>query len=570
MKECHDTERSLQRLSLNKGGPRDLSAIALTLQQLPDIIRQLSQGIHNRPQPYAVIEKQVEKLRSLHERLYPLEEQLQSAVNENPPLMLHSGSFVKPGYSKPLDQVQTLQKESQEIIGRLQNKYRTFLETNNVKLKSNLTRGLHIELPSSQHTRVQEFNAKIQSKGTSIPEPSEENDPLSMEALMSSEPTNYHLFMHCQTMPNAMRYKTEELSLLDQRIQRAEYEIRDHEEQIFRSLSNSVLDYASDIRTVAALLAAIDVNSSLGQLAALNDFCRPVLTEANIIDIRGGRHPVVESVQQSRQQGGDFTPNDLVMSEKEDRLLLLTGPNMGGKSTFLRQVGIQVILAQSGCFVPAASATIGIFDRIFSRVGAADDVKNDQSTFMMEMQEAAHILRMATSRSLVIVDELGRGTSTREGLAIAWAVLEQLHNAIRCRSIFATHYHELAQLSKSLPALRCCQMQIMETKSGVIAFLHKVIEGVASKSYGIHVAQLAGLPPAVIQRAEHILEKDSDLADMPAVQAETNLASHFTTSSVSSTEDEDAYYIRIDKKLGNFPDAYELLLDLTMQPNKKE
>lgn len=568
MKQCYDIERSLQRVSLRKCGPRDLSAISHTIGNLDSIINQLHSASQSNPVPAIVI--QMSELSGLNEQLRDLYSILSSALVESPPISIYNGGFVKKGYCKKLDQIQKLHSESKEITGRLQSKYKSMLGINTLKIKSNLVLGMHIEVPTQYHqTTILKHNQKIQKLQQDTN--STPKDILDIDELLSEKIDYRHLFIHCQTMPALMRYKTEEISSLDSKIQRAEFEVKEIEERIFEELIQKVLEFSNSIRNVAGLLAKIDVSSSLGLLAKVNNFCRPVITTENAVDIRGGRHPVVEMMQQLRKQTAQFTPNDMIMNKDSRRVFLLTGPNMGGKSTYLRQVAIHAILAQSGSFIPASSAKIGIFDRIFSRVGAADDLKNDQSTFMMEMQEAASILKMATPKSLVIVDELGRGTSTMEGLAIAWAVVEQLHNITKCRTIFATHYHELAKLAEYLPSLHCYQMQIKENqKTGVIAFLHKVIEGVADKSYGVHVAKLAGVPKAVTDRAELLLQElmnnSSTSHSITNISVNTPQLPAFPEleSGVAFTEDENATYIKIDKKENNFAAAYDVLCKISL------
>lgn len=310
-------------------------------------------------------------------------------------------------------------------------------------------------------------------------------------------------FIHRQTMAGAVRFTTVALSDLERKVAEAGDRALALELEIFGLLVKSVVDQADFIATTARALATLDVTTSLADLAVDGGWCRPEMARDLSFDIQGGRHPVVEQAL-AENGGGPFVANDCDLSPGQ-RLWLLTGPNMAGKSTFLRQNALIAVLAQMGSFVPARAARIGTVDKLFSRVGAADDLARGRSTFMVEMVETATILNQATRHSLVILDEIGRGTATFDGLSIAWACVEHLHEMARCRGLFATHYHELTALSAKLPDLSCHTMRIKEWKGDVI-FLHEVAAGAADRSYGIHVARLAGLPPAVISRAEQVLQ----------------------------------------------------------------
>ena len=319
--------------------------------------------------------------------------------------------------------------------------------------------------------------------------------------LVKSDSVSENPFVHRQTMSTAVRFTTPELAELERDISSAADKALALENQLFTELCDEVRNFADDICKQAKAIARIDVAAAVAELSIEQDYTRPAMSAGTEFEIIGGRHPVVE--QALRRSAQSFIGNDCDLSDAH-RLWLLTGPNMAGKSTFLRQNALIVILAQAGCYVPAASAKIGIVDKVFSRVGAADDLARGQSTFMIEMVETAIILNKATRKSLVILDEIGRGTSTFDGLSIAWACLEYLHNINEARALFATHYHELTTLREKLPHLSCQTMQVKEWQGDVI-FLHAVAPGTADRSYGIHVAKLAGLPEAVTERSKQVL-----------------------------------------------------------------
>jgi DNA mismatch repair protein MutS len=318
--------------------------------------------------------------------------------------------------------------------------------------------------------------------------------------------TGNSTFIHRQTMASAMRFTTVELGELEQAIVSAADKALALETALFADLVKEVTSRADEIARAAAAIAALDVASALADLAVERRYCRPAIDDSLVFEVAGGRHPVVEAAL-AASGGPAFVGNDCTLSGEDSarRIWLLTGPNMAGKSTFLRQNALIAILAQIGSFVPAERARIGIVDRLFSRVGAADDLARGRSTFMVEMVETAAILNQAGPRALVILDEIGRGTATYDGLSIAWAAIEHLHGVNRCRALFATHYHELTALAAKLDGLACYTMRVKEWQGDVV-FLHEVAPGAADRSYGIHVAKLAGLPPAVIDRAEQVLD----------------------------------------------------------------
>ena len=377
------------------------------------------------------------------------------------------GGFIAAGFAPELDELRTLRDESRRLIANLQDRYVRDTGIATLKVRHNNVLGYFVEVPARQAEKM----------------------PMGDEAP----------FIHRQTLANAVRYTTIELGDLEGRIARAADQALGLEMALFDDLVAEIVGAGEAIARAAGALARLDVSASLAHLAVERNYARPAIDDGDAIEIRGGRHPVVEAAMDT-----DFVANDCTL-DPDARLWLLTGPNMAGKSTFLRQNALIAVLAQAGAYVPAASARIGVVDRLFSRVGAADDLARGRSTFMVEMVETAAILNQAGPRALVILDEIGRGTATFDGLSIAWAVVEHLHEANRCRTLFATHYHELTQLAAMLPALACHTMRVKEWQGDVV-FLHEVAPGAADRSYGIHVGRLAGLPDAVVARAEEILK----------------------------------------------------------------
>ena len=464
LKRCPDLERALSRLSLGRGGPRDLACVRDGLRAAAEV-KALLTRIASVPDGLGAI------VRNLGEHA-ELVDRLAQALATDLPLLARDGGFIAPGYSYALDELVTLRDESRRLIAGLQAKYADLAGVPALKVKHNNVLGYHIEVTATH-----------------------------ADKLLSGK--NREMFMHRQTMANAVRFGTVELSDLERRISEAADKALAVELGLFEELVGLVTDRADLIVHAARALAALDVSLSLAELAAERRYSRPVVDNSLAFAIKGGRHPVVEAVLDG-QNAGPFVANDCDLAP-ENRLWLLTGPNMAGKSTFLRQNALIAVLAQMGSFVPAESAHIGVVDRLFSRVGAADDLARGRSTFMVEMVETAAILNQAGERALVILDEIGRGTATFDGLSIAWACVENLHDVNRCRALFATHYHELTMLASKLPALSCHTMRIKEWQGDVV-FLHEVTSGAADRSYGIHVAKLAGLPAAVVGRAEEVLE----------------------------------------------------------------
>ncbi len=452
LRHCPDLERSLTRISMGRGGPRDLGAIRQGIVQAT-ILQSL-------PLKESLFSEEHSALNG-HQFLCDL---LGQALAADLPLLTREGGFVAKGFEDSLDHWRDVRDNSRQLIQDLQYRYSQKTGIPTLKIRHNHVLGYHIEISPSHATKVP------------------------------------YDFIHRQTMASSLRYTTVELGDLEKEIDSAASQSLALELSIFDQLVQAVQDHHQPLLRLAHALAHLDVACTLAELAVERHYVRPDLEPSLVFDVKGGRHPVVEQCLTD----SSFVGNDVHMNE-ERHVLLVTGPNMAGKSTYLRQNALIAILAQIGSFVPAEKAQIGIVDRIFSRVGAADDLASGRSTFMVEMVETATILHQATARSLVILDEIGRGTATYDGLAIAWAVTESLYHKNQCRTLFATHYHELTRLADQLPKMACLTMRIEEWQGKVI-FLHQVVSGCADKSYGIHVAALAGLPPHVIERAQTLLD----------------------------------------------------------------
>lgn len=469
LRQLPDMERALARLSLSRGGPRDLSA----LREGIGIAIGLRAHLLAKPLSASAVAAILDAL-SVQSDLLAFYDMLVSALTESPPMLSRDGGFISTGYDAALDHARTLKSEARHHIASLQSRYISDTGIDSLKITYNNILGYFIEVPAKRADKL-----------------------MVRDGSASDNP-----FVHRQTMANAVRFTTPELAELERDILSASDKALAIEEEFFVRFTEQAMTLADRISLVARALSKLDVAAANSQLAIDRSHCRPTITSGTDFNIVRGRHPVVEhSLAQSHIS---FIPNDCTL-EEQSRIWLLTGPNMAGKSTFLRQNALIAIMAQAGFYVPADQACIGVVDKVFSRVGASDDLAKGQSTFMMEMVETSSILRNATAQSLVILDEIGRGTATYDGLSIAWATLEYLHNRIGCRGLFATHYHELTNLSKDLPRLSCHTMQIREWNGDVI-FLHQVAPGTADRSYGIHVAQMAGLPEDVIARAEQVLE----------------------------------------------------------------
>jgi len=456
LRTAPDIARALARVSLNRGGPRDLAALRDGLVTAAAAARAL-EG----PLPEAL-----EKARAALPIDSALARQLSLALEDPSPPRLGDASAIRSSFDGELDAHRALRDDSRRVLAKLQLDYAQRYGVASLKIRHHAQLGYVIEAPAAAVERLRELPGLTLRQG----------------------------------MANGARFTTPELSDLDRRIAEAAERAAARERTVFAHLVSAALAEADTLAKAADALATLDAAQSAARLAESGTWTRPVVTQDEAFMIKSGRHPVVESALSGQAA---FVPNHCDLSS-DRRVLLLTGPNMAGKSTFLRQNALLVVLAQAGLPVPAETARIGVVDRLFSRVGAADDLARGRSTFMVEMTETAAILHQAGPRSLVVVDEIGRGTATMDGLAIAWAVLEALHSAIRCRTIFATHFHELAELAARLPRLRPHTMRVKEWK-GTVVFLHEVAEGAAGRSWGVHVAELAGVPAAVVRRAASLL-----------------------------------------------------------------
>jgi DNA mismatch repair protein MutS len=452
--EVHDLQRLTARASTGRATPRDLAGIARTLRLLPRVKAKITA---RRAALLRELETSLELCPDLRERL-------DAALVEDPPLTPREGSMIRPGYDASLDELHAITRDGKQWMVNFQAEEIVRTNIPSLKVGYNQVFGYYIEIT---HTHAGKVPSDYQRK---------------------------------QTLKNAERYVTPELKAYEEKVLTAEDKIRQREYELFLDLRDRVAVQTDRLLQTGGVLATLDVLASLAELAVSRNFCRPELCDEPILDIRDGRHPVLDQTLPP----GTFVPNDAAMGPDAGLFLLITGPNMAGKSVYIRQGALLTLLAQMGSFVPARQAKIGLADRIFTRVGASDELNRAQSTFMVEMTEAANILNNATPRSLVILDEIGRGTSTYDGVSLAWAITEYLHDRIGCRTLFATHYHELAQLAEKLTDLRNYNVQVREWEDQVI-FLHKIAPGSADKSYGIHVARLAGVPEDVLNRARDVL-----------------------------------------------------------------
>ena len=466
LRAAPDLSRAIARLSVQRGGPRDLGNIRDAIKAA----RILREGLNK----IALAGEAIAAADAITQGIAAasaLYDRLENLLVAEPPYFSRDGGFIRAGVHAPLDEVRALRDESRRVIASLESQYRSASGVAALKIKHNGVLGYFIEV-TQQHA----------------------------DKLMG----NKDLFRHRQTMAGAVRFSTDELASLASRISQAGEQALAIEKSLFDEMTALALDNAESLAAIAAALAAIDVSVSLAELAVAARHVRPTMDNGFGFKIVRGRHPVVEAALAS-DHACSFVPNDCDLSpNSKGRLWLVTGPNMAGKSTFLRQNALIAILAQMGGFVPADSAHIGIVDRLFSRVGAGDDLAAGRSTFMVEMVETAAILNQATEKSLVILDEIGRGTATYDGLAIAWAAAEHLHESNKSRALFATHYHEMVALCERLNAVTCVTMKVKEWNDSIV-FLHEVTPGAADRSYGIHVAKLAGLPDQVVRRAEEVL-----------------------------------------------------------------
>lgn len=466
LRKTPDLDRALSRLALERGGPRDLAAVRNTLIQAEEI-SDLCSGQNMPP----LLHEALTALTGF-DALLPL---LDAALIAEPPLLARDGGFIAEGYDSELDEARTLRDEGRSVIAALQKKYSDHTGITSLKIKHNNVLGYFIETTATHAEK------------------------------MLSAPLS-ETYIHRQTTANQVRFTTVELSEIETRILNAGNLALEIEKRLYTRLSDAILAEAGALNGAARGLAELDLVTALADLARGENWQRPTVDNSRAFDITGGRHPVVE--QALRQQGGNaFVANDcgLTANDGAAAVWLLTGPNMAGKSTFLRQNALIALLAQMGSYVPADKAHIGLISQLFSRVGASDDLARGRSTFMVEMVETAAILNQADDRALVILDEIGRGTATYDGLSIAWATLEHLHEVNRARALFATHYHELTQLAGKLAGVENATVSVKEWEGEVI-FLHEVKKGAADRSYGVQVAQLAGLPASVVARARDVLD----------------------------------------------------------------
>jgi len=465
-----DLARALSRLAVARGGPRDLAAIRDGVLAAADLARALA-SLKDIPAEIA------EAVQACRKPDGMLAAELSAALATELPAFKRDGGFVREGYDKTLDETRALRDESRRVIAALQTRYAEDTGVRALKIKHNNVLGYFVEVTAQHGDRL-------------------------MAAPLNS------IFIHRQTLAGQVRFTTTELGELEAKIASAAERALGIELEIFERLVTSVIAQSSNIKECAEALARLDVASALAHLASERGYARPLVDDSHVFIIEGGRHPVVE--QALSRDGTPFVANDCDLSPPPEtgagRIWLITGPNMAGKSTFLRQNALIAILAQMGSFVPAKHAQIGVVDRLFSRVGAADDLARGRSTFMVEMVETAAILNQAGERALVILDEIGRGTATFDGLSIAWATVEHLHGVNRCRALFATHFHELTALAGRLDRLHNATVRVKEWQ-GEVVFLHEVVAGAADRSYGIQVAKLAGLPASVIERAKVVLAK---------------------------------------------------------------
>jgi DNA mismatch repair protein MutS len=452
-----DLERLLAKVTLGTAGPRDVLALGRSLEKIPALKRCFDT-------------QQAGRLRSLHERLDELPDVanlILEAIADEPPINLADGGTIRAGFNAALDELRDLSQNGKQYIAQIEARERQRTGIQSLKVRFNNVFGYYIEITrANQHLAPADYERK-------------------------------------QTLANAERFTTPELKDYERKVLDAEDKILTLERELFADVRLRAAAQAQRIRATAAAVAELDVTTALAQVAAENRYRRPAFPEDGVMRIMAGRHPVIERL--SDQEAGRFIPNDLYLDDSADLIAIITGPNMGGKSTYLRQAALIAIMAQMGSFVPAESASLPLIDRIFTRIGASDNLARGRSTFMVEMTETAVILNTATARSFIVLDEIGRGTATYDGLALAWAVVEHIHLRTRAKTLFATHYHELTALEEKIPGIRNLKVSVKEAGDHII-FLRKVEPGSADRSYGIEVARLAGLPLTVIERAREVLK----------------------------------------------------------------
>lgn len=457
LKKVYDIQRLLSKISYGNGNGRDLLSLKLTIEILPSLKRKLSKC-------QSALLKEIYEDLDILEDIYSI---IHDGIIEDPPISIREGNIIKNGFNDQVDEYRSIAKSTKEWIARIEDEERTKNGIKTLKVGFNKVFGYYLEVTKSNIHLVPDY------------------------------------FIRKQTLANSERYITPELKELESKIMGAQEKLEKLEYEIFQSIRNEVLSHTTRIQSVAKNIATIDALWSLGTVAYENHYVKPQICDQDKICIKEGRHPVVEQALNFNE----FVPNNCELDCRENRVMLITGPNMAGKSTYMRQNALIVLMAQMGSFVPAKSARIGLVDRIFTRVGASDDLATGQSTFMVEMSEVSNILKNATSKSLVILDEIGRGTSTFDGLSIAWAVIEYIADKknIGCKTLFATHYHELTVLEDLLQGVNNYSVAVKEVADNII-FLREIIAGSADQSYGIEVAKLAGLPNKVIERSKEILK----------------------------------------------------------------
>ncbi len=454
LRQVYDVERLLARVTTGRASPRDLNFLGRTLRCLPAIKAKLT----------ARGSRLLNELEAEIDLCVDLRSQLDAALIDDCPLAVRDGGFIRDGFNGRLDELRELTRGGKQWIARYQAEQTERIGVSTLKVGFNRVFGYYIEVTNANRDKI---------------------------------PDDY---IRKQTLKNAERYITPQLKEYEEKVLTADEKAKDLEYDLFLELREAVAASRRRMQQTAAVLGQIDTLVALAELARERNYCRPEIAEEPELSILDGRHPVLDIIEPE----GTFVPNDTTADAESGRILLITGPNMAGKSTYIRQVALLTLMAQIGSFVPARKATIGIADRIFARVGASDELTRGQSTFMVEMTETARILNTATERSLVILDEIGRGTSTYDGISLAWSVVEYLHEHIGCRTLFATHYHELTDLEQSLSQVKNLNVAVREWQDEVV-FLHKIVDGSADKSYGIHVARLAGIPKEVVERSKDIL-----------------------------------------------------------------
>ncbi|MHA8096692.1 DNA mismatch repair protein MutS [Aquirufa antheringensis] len=468
LKPIGDVERMISKVAAGRINPRELNALKKALQQIPEIKTLLS----------ASTSPSLSGLANSLDTCGDLVEKIDTILREDPPVLMHQGGMIKSGYLAELDELHGLSSSGKNFLADIQKREIERTGITSLKVSYNKVFGYYLEVTNAHKDRV----------------PPE--------------------WIRKQTLVNAERYITEELKIYEEKILSAEDKISVIEFRLFQELVQDALGYITQIQQNALGIATLDVLASFATVAKKNNYVRPSLNETEIIDIKGGRHPVIEK---QLPTGENYVPNDIYLDDKTQQIMMITGPNMAGKSALLRQTALIVLLAQMGSYVPAQSATLGLVDKVFTRVGASDNLSKGESTFMVEMTETAAILNNLSSRSLVLLDEIGRGTSTYDGVSMAWAIAEHLHNhpSYKAKTLFATHYHELNELTQDFPRIQNFHVSVKEVGNKII-FLRKLLPGGSAHSFGIHVAQLAGMPTSLVLRAHEILqnlEKDHMLED---------------------------------------------------------